>query len=211
MSLIVQDLGNVPPDAASNLSFPALDFNPSDWSVPKAAKLFTRSDGIAFPPRQPVNITIRIDPAGTTDGAYSAIAGSAAGSVSNVLLPLREVDEVGVSVLPREVTVAVTQTAPGSASYTFRDALLRVKLSSRPTAAVQIDCVVNGSVDGFLSVTGGSRRDIEPADWREEVSFTLRSSPGSVLPSDLTETVVISGGSIDLEFSSTDAEYDSAS
>lgn len=103
--------------------------------------------------------------------------------------------------------MAVTQTASGSAAYSHQDALVTLRLQSRPTAPVQVDLELSGNPLGFLAVVGPAERTIQPADWREAASFTLRSNPTTALPAAFAATVLLDG-SVELVLTSADPQYD---
>lgn len=206
----VHDTGAVPTDAISNVTRAVLDFSPSDWSVPKAVRVLTAADGVASPARRPVHVSVEIEATGTMDNMYAGLAGAYIGGNATLVLPLREVDRVGVSLQPQSAVVAVTQTATGSTSYIYRDAELTLRLESRPTASVQVDCVVTGDSSGYLTLLGPSQRVIHPSEWRDSVVFgAIRSQPPGLLPAGLVETLVLDA-TVQLEFQSADPSYDSA-
>lgn len=207
----VHDTGAVPANAISNLTREVLDFSPTDWSVPKAARVLTAADGVASPARRPVHVSVEIDAAGTMDSMYAGLAGaSIGGKNATLVLPLREADRVGVSVQPQSAVVAVIQTAAGSTSYIYRDVELTLRLESRPTASVQVDCVVTGDSSGYLTLTGPSQRVIHPSDWKDSVVFgAIRSQPSGPLPAGHVETLFLKG-TVQLEFQSADPSYNSA-
>lgn len=131
--------------------------------MPQVSRVQTISDGVANPIRSPVHVVAKLLQMGTLDATYAdlAMAGSTAGNITMVL-PLREADQLGVSVQPLEVLVAAVAD-PDALSFTHRDAAVEVQLQSRPTSAVTIDMILStaaGEPGGYLMSRGSLQATI---------------------------------------------------